>query len=239
MDASFRHMMPSDHQRLTGLFILSLALLCLLIDQIDFKQIVGRLSQEISLQVQLETVAPPRPLPEDVIAEPVSESIIQPESPIEEAPIAEELAPAAQDASPVQLPLEEPTSAPVSDQSVQPAASIRLNAPVISSAQILGSLNQYSLNEPDFEFLHAIEPFETTLPISRMISLTAEDVLSSNLPRLPLADGELNIRFYPSGFTGAVQRNWDKITPEFGFTTAQGIKVRCKLLLSIVACGWK
>lgn len=229
----------TPHQRLMSLFVISLVLLCLMIEFVTLHPPVTRSDSQRSVVVQLvqdRVVREEVSISEALMApepEPV-EAVSQPDTTTEDVVPEPTLSTAA-----VQTPEPQRPSIPIEQERPEPDQSVELAMPEVTSAQILGALDKYSLEEPDLAFLHAREPFETTVPISRMISLTAEDVLSSNLPRLPLADGELNIRFYPSGFTGAVQRNWDRITPEFGFTTAQGIKVRCKFLLAIVACGWE
>ena len=39
-------------------------------------------------------------------------------------------------------------------------------------------------------------------------------------------------------FTGDLHRGFDAITPEFGWTTNTGLKVRCRWILVVVGCGW-
>ena len=44
---------------------------------------------------------------------------------------------------------------------------------------------------------------------------------------------------YEPGVKGDLQRFWDKITPEFGWTTKYGTEVRCIWVLVIAGCAWK
>lgn len=44
---------------------------------------------------------------------------------------------------------------------------------------------------------------------------------------------------YDPGIKGDLQRFWDVITPEFGWTTDNGTEVRCAWVLIVAACGWK
>jgi len=48
------------------------------------------------------------------------------------------------------------------------------------------------------------------------------------------------VRFaYEPGVKGDLQRFWDVITPEFGWTTKYGTEVKCIWVLIIGGCGWK
>jgi hypothetical protein len=44
---------------------------------------------------------------------------------------------------------------------------------------------------------------------------------------------------YAPGVKGDLQRFWDVITPEFGWTTKYGTQVKCIWVLVIAGCGWK
>ena len=44
---------------------------------------------------------------------------------------------------------------------------------------------------------------------------------------------------YDPGIKGDLQRFWDVITPEFGWTSKYGTEVKCIWVLVIAACGWK
>ena len=44
---------------------------------------------------------------------------------------------------------------------------------------------------------------------------------------------------YAPGVKGDLQRFWDVITPEFGWTTRYGTEVKCIWVLIIGGCGWK
>ena len=44
---------------------------------------------------------------------------------------------------------------------------------------------------------------------------------------------------YAPGVKGDLQRYWDIITPEFGWTTKYGTEVKCRWVLVIAGCGWK
>lgn len=63
-------------------------------------------------------------------------------------------------------------------------------------------------------------------------------MLDQPLPALPFADPDLVDFAYAPGVMGSMHRGFDKITPEFGWTSKTGFKVRCKLILIVVGCGW-
>lgn len=44
---------------------------------------------------------------------------------------------------------------------------------------------------------------------------------------------------YAPGVKGDLQRFWDVITPEFGWTTRYGTEVKCIWVLIVGGCGWK
>lgn len=65
-------------------------------------------------------------------------------------------------------------------------------------------------------------------------------MLDRPLPDLPFEYTSGLVRFaYDPGVRGDMQRFWDKITPEFGWTTRYGTEVRCVWVLAVMACGWK
>ena len=64
-------------------------------------------------------------------------------------------------------------------------------------------------------------------------------MLNSPMPDLPFDYTQGLIKFsYEPGVIGDVQRFFDVITPEFGWTTRYGTKVKCTWVLLIAACGW-
>jgi hypothetical protein len=63
-------------------------------------------------------------------------------------------------------------------------------------------------------------------------------MLTPALPDLPFADPELDVFMYSPGWQGDLHRGFDKITPEFGYTTNTGFMVRCRWLLIFAGCGW-
>lgn len=64
-------------------------------------------------------------------------------------------------------------------------------------------------------------------------------MLDKPVPDLPFSYVPGLIEFaYDPGVKGEMQRFWDKITPEFGWRTNYGTKVRCKWVLVVAACGW-
>lgn len=64
-------------------------------------------------------------------------------------------------------------------------------------------------------------------------------MLDKPVSGLPFAYTPGLIEFsYDPGVKGNLQRFWDKITPEFGWRTNYGTKVKCKWVLVIAACGW-
>ena len=64
-------------------------------------------------------------------------------------------------------------------------------------------------------------------------------MLGKPVPDLPFGYRPGLIKFsYDAGVKGDLQRFWDTITPEFGWRTNYGTKVKCKWVLVIAACGW-
>lgn len=64
-------------------------------------------------------------------------------------------------------------------------------------------------------------------------------MLDKPAPGLPFGYTPGLIEFaYDPGVKGDMQRFWDKITPEFGWRTKYGTKVKCKWVLVVAACGW-
>jgi len=65
-------------------------------------------------------------------------------------------------------------------------------------------------------------------------------MLDQPMPDLPFEYTPGLVRFaYDPGLRGDMQRFWDKITPEFGWTTRYGTEVKCIWVLIIGGCGWK
>lgn len=50
---------------------------------------------------------------------------------------------------------------------------------------------------------------------------------------------KLQMKFYAQGFTGGIEKFFDKITISKTFTTKYGTKIHCALIGVIAACGWK
>jgi len=65
-------------------------------------------------------------------------------------------------------------------------------------------------------------------------------MLDQPMQELPFAYTPGLVRFaYDPGIKGDLQRFWDVITPEFGWTSNYGTEVKCVWVLVIAACGWK
>lgn len=65
-------------------------------------------------------------------------------------------------------------------------------------------------------------------------------MLDQPLPNIPFEYSPGLIHFaYDPGLKGELQRFWDVITPEFGWTTKHGTEVKCIWVLVIGGCGWK
>jgi hypothetical protein len=65
-------------------------------------------------------------------------------------------------------------------------------------------------------------------------------MLDQPMQELPFAYTPGLVRFaYDPGIKGDLQRFWDVITPEFGWTSKYGTEVKCVWVLVIAACGWK
>lgn len=63
-------------------------------------------------------------------------------------------------------------------------------------------------------------------------------MLTPRLPDVPFADPGLDLFMYSPDWQGSLHRGFDKITPEFGYTTNTGFMVRCRWLIIVVGCGW-
>lgn len=63
-------------------------------------------------------------------------------------------------------------------------------------------------------------------------------MLTPPLPDLPFADPEMNVFMYSPDWQGDLHRGFDTITPEFGWTSKTGFKVRCRLIIIVLGCGW-
>ena len=64
--------------------------------------------------------------------------------------------------------------------------------------------------------------------------------LEKSMPDLPFEYTPGLIYFaYDPGLKGELQRFWDVITPEFGWTTDRGTEVKCVWMLVMAGCGWK
>jgi len=50
---------------------------------------------------------------------------------------------------------------------------------------------------------------------------------------------KLQMKFYPEGIDGSIEKFFDKITISKTFTTKYGTKINCALIGVLVACGWK
>jgi hypothetical protein len=65
-------------------------------------------------------------------------------------------------------------------------------------------------------------------------------MLDQPMPELPFAYTPGLVRFaYEPGVKGDLQRFWDVITPEFGWTTNNGTEFKCIWVLIVGGCGWK
>lgn len=51
---------------------------------------------------------------------------------------------------------------------------------------------------------------------------------------------QLQMRFYPEGFEGSIEKFFDKVTYRKTFTTQYGTKIHCALIAGVLAaCSWK
>ena len=50
---------------------------------------------------------------------------------------------------------------------------------------------------------------------------------------------KLEMKFYPEGIDGSIEKFFDKITIKKTFTTKYGTKIQCVLVGVLAACGWK
>ncbi|MEE4175357.1 MAG: hypothetical protein V2I57_13980 [Xanthomonadales bacterium] len=107
-----------------------------------------------------------------------------------------------------------------------PGLVTRLLAAPLERDPAPGPFDRAETPEPDFAEFRFPER-------ESMISM-----LTPALPDLPFADPELDVFMYSPGWQGDLHRGFDKITPEFGYTTNTGFMVRCRWLLIFAGCGW-
>jgi hypothetical protein len=87
-----------------------------------------------------------------------------------------------------------------------------------------------------FDRLDSTDPAPVDFRFPERESMTS--LLTPTLPDLPFADSGLDVFMYTPGWQGDLHRGFDKITPEFGYTTNTGFMVRCRWLIIFAGCGW-
>jgi hypothetical protein len=68
--------------------------------------------------------------------------------------------------------------------------------------------------------------------------MSVHEGLTTPLPERPFADPELVGFMDAPGVMGDVHRGFDQITPEFGWTSNRGFRIRCRFVLVIIGCAW-
>lgn len=145
--------------------------------------------------------------------------------------------------------LEKPLKTPAPASTVLPMASARRDFEHMNAAEkarlthtILSS--QFITEESATDQLFG-------KPVARLSSETHKNfhypqtanlitMLNKPMQQLPFMYKPGLIHFaYEPGMKGDLQRFWDVITPEFGWTTKYGTEVKCKWVLIIAGCGWK
>lgn len=165
----------------------------------------------------------PEPTPVPIVP---SEQIAAPAlPPVSSPPIQPEIRPAASSEPVSTRPVpEEPAPAPGAQQTVD-------------ANQILGQLSRYRI-PGDTTSARLLPPDDAPPPLLAR-QFFEHEVMDQALPALPFEDPEGPFRFYSVGIRGDVERAFDSVTKEFGWTTRYGTKVKCAYVLVIVSCGWK
>ena len=171
-------------------------------------------------------------LPAPPVAEPLPETVEEPDVPPESPPdVADNIVQA-----PPEPPRIEPEPTPLITE------SIVTQDPPDQTAVILSRQFITETSEADRLFGR---PLVIEDPAARQgfrfpVRPNMLATLDKPMQDLPFAYTPGLVRFaYDPGVRGDLQRFWDVITPEFGWRTDNGTEFRCVLLLVIVGCGWK
>ena len=205
--------------RLSICVVLAIAAhLLLLLVHVPEKEVLA----EKTIQVTLNQEAPaPEPFPvEPADPLPPPEPYQQPDEPV--SPVVAQTA----QVQPTPPPAPVPTKSEVEDSVSQP-----------TTAKIYRELQRYRMDGATPKV--TLEPGSSSEP--RPLGYVPGQLanLDRELPELPFTDAEYEWVMYSTGIDGTVERAFDAVTKEWGFTTRYGTKVKCAWILLTVTCGWK
>lgn len=199
----------------------------------------GETPAQIELRITIHD--PPQPPVEiavpELLPKPLPETLLEPDSTpalvdqTSSAPAVSPETPEAAAAEPAQ------TLIPINRdyETMSSEEKKRLTRTILSS--------QFMTQEPVADRLFG-KPTEDSKPIQKEFHYPIQPNLVSMLDK-PMQDlpfkytpGLVHFAYVP-GVKGDLQRFWDVITPEFGWTTKYGTEVKCIWLLVIAGCGWK
>ena len=205
------------------------------------KQARERSESPAQIELQLTIHEPPQPPVETSVPEPLPK-------PLPETQLIPDSTPALVDqtSGPPDVSAETPETS--SEEPVQTLIPINRNYETMSSDEkrrlthtILSS--QFITQEPVADRLFG-KPTGDSKPIQKEFHYPIQPNLVSMLDK-PMQDlpfkytpGLVHFAYAP-GVKGDLQRFWDVITPEFGWTTKYGTVVKCIWVFVIAGCGWK
>ncbi len=186
---------------------------------------------ELSKETTSETV-----IPEEVIPEAIKPEEIIPDKPIMEElletpqPVVEKIQPAIQQPEPI-------IKSKIAPKPSQPLESITAQEPKINSTDVLQMLQNRPSMELTSDFLPRTAPAKDFyIPEQQIMDWYADIPFLDESIDKP----KLQMRFYPEGFEGSIERFFDKVTYTKTFTTKYGTKIHCALIAGILAaCSWK
>ncbi|MGJ8664620.1 MAG: hypothetical protein ACSHWU_13265 [Marinicella sp.] len=185
-------------------------------------------SQEIELELLDPILPTPEPLVKPIIEQPKIEPITKT---IEKLPV-----PTEQIIKPVEQTVEQPTPTVPQEASPPQPNTKPITQPQLSAGDVLQMIeNRTSIDiTPEFQ--------ARTGPAKDFY--IPEQEIHDWLADIPFLDEsvdkpKLQMKFYAEGFTGSIEKFFDKITIKKTFTTKYGTKIHCAVIGVIAACGWK
>jgi len=206
------------------------------------RQLPERPETPAQIELQLTILKPPQPPVEIAVPEPIPETLPDPLPIPEVTPALADQTISPPEVSPVTpeiTPLEpEQALVPINRdyEKMNSEEKSRLTHTILSS--------QFITHEPAADRLFG-KPVRMEIPPVRKefhypIQPNLVSMLDKPMQELPFEYTPGLVHFaYAPGVKGDLQRFWDVITPEFGWTTKYGTEVRCIWVLVIAGCGWK
>ena len=133
----------------------------------------------------------------------------------------------------IKTPLK-PEPQPIQDEPTQPNSNKPITKPTTSDI-MLSARNRVSMDIPT--------EFQARTGPSKDFYIPEQEI-EDWLADIPFLDESVDrptvqMKFYAEGFTGHIEKFFDKITISKTFTTKYGTKIHCALIGVIAACGWK